>query len=48
MRYLALIALLLLTACTVGEFTPERHAMYDEGRPDCQKTPERCVNGYPW
>ena len=40
--------LLALGACKVGEFTPERHQIYDLGRPDCEKQPERCINGVPW
>ncbi|MBQ8661382.1 MAG: hypothetical protein IJ482_03565 [Alphaproteobacteria bacterium] len=46
---LTITALLLLSlaACSVGEFTPERHAQY-ESSVDCEKTPQRCVRGYPW
>ncbi len=46
--FLGLFALFLLVSCKVGEFTPERHALYDLNRPDCEKTPEKCINGYPW
>ncbi len=43
------VLLILLTACVkVGEFTPERHAQYEQGKPDCNRTPERCINGIPW
>ncbi len=41
--------IVLLSACVkVGEFTPERHAQYELGKPDCNKTPEKCINGIPW
>lgn len=43
---LALVA--VLGGCAAGEFTPERHAAYEQGQPDCNKTPERCINGIPW
>ncbi len=46
--FLPLFAVLLLVACKAGEFTPERRALYELNRPDCQKTPERCVGDYPW
>ena len=45
----ALFLLVLLSACVeVGEFTPERHAEHELGHPDCQKTPERCIEGVAW
>jgi len=49
-KLLWFVCCLMLSACSVkvGEFTPERHALYSEGQPDCDKTPERCINGYPW
>ncbi|MBQ7285284.1 MAG: hypothetical protein IJW72_03420 [Alphaproteobacteria bacterium] len=48
MKILLTITLLFsLMACVAGEFTPERHALY-ESPVDCQKTPNRCVHGYPW
>lgn len=45
-----LLAILTIAACEikVGEFTPERHRLHDLGRPDCEKTPEKCVDGVPW
>lgn len=43
----SLLLLCLLSACEAGKFTPERHALYESGV-DCEKTPERCVKGYPW
>lgn len=39
----------LLTGCIrAGEFTPERHAQYEIGQTDCNKTPKKCINGIPW
>lgn len=50
MKYLGvLLFLCLLSGCVkVGEFTPERHAQHELGTPDCNKTPEKCINGIPW
>ncbi len=50
MKYLlVLFFVLFLSGCIqVGEFTPERHAQYELGKPDCNKTPEKCINGIPW
>ena len=46
---LILLMIVTLGACVkVGEFTPERHAQYEMGKPDCNKTPEKCINGIPW
>lgn len=42
-----LMLTILLSACKVGEFDPERNAYY-AGSTDCEQTPEKCVNGYPW
>lgn len=48
-KAIALILLVVLTGCVrVGEFTPERHAQYELGKPDCDKTPEKCIKGVPW
>ncbi len=47
-KYLLFTLLLMLCACKVGEFPPGRHEVYDLGRPDCEKQPERCINGVPW
>ena len=48
-KIFALLVVLLLGACVeVGKFTPETHALYDTGHPDCDKTPEKCVHGVPW
>lgn len=44
---LTVVALFTLAACAAGEFTPERHALY-ESPVDCEKTPHRCIQGYPW
>ncbi len=49
MRYLlAILVLFGLGACTVGDIPPERQALYDSNKPDCNKTPEKCIHGYPW
>ena len=47
---LILTAIILcgLGACTVGDFPPEREALYELNKPDCNKNPEKCVHGYPW
>ena len=43
------VFILLLCGCIeVGEFTPERHDQYEVGHPDCEKNPERCVEGVAW
>ncbi len=48
-KILAFILVFILTACVkAGEFSPERHAQYEQGRADCEKTPERCIHGVPW
>ena len=47
--FLVLLMIVALGACVrVGEFTPERHAQYEMGKPDCNKTSEKCINGIPW
>ncbi len=49
MRFmLAVLVLFALGACTVGELSPERQAIYDMNKPDCNKNPEKCIHGYPW
>ncbi len=49
MRFMfAAVLLLLLGACQVGDIPPEREALYNSNTPDCSKTPEKCVHGYPW
>ncbi len=50
MKKIAVLFLIcLLAACVkAGEFSPERHAQYEQGKPDCSKTPERCIKGVPW
>ena len=48
-KVLIVSILFLLCGCfEVGEFTPERHAQYELGNPDCKKTPERCIEGVAW
>lgn len=48
-KVLSLILLLMLTACIeAGKFSPERHALHEYGHPDCQATPEKCVNDTAW
>ena len=49
MRFiLVTLSLLALGACTVGDLPPEREAMYEINKPDCNTNPEKCVQGYPW
>ncbi|MBR4105926.1 MAG: hypothetical protein IKK52_01325 [Alphaproteobacteria bacterium] len=46
---LIFVVLSFLSGCiSVGEFTPKRHAQHEVGHADCEKTPDRCVNGIPW
>lgn len=48
-KLICLLLIAMLGACVkAGEFSPERHAQYEQGHPDCEKTPERCVNQVPW
>ncbi|MBR2921783.1 MAG: hypothetical protein IKC10_00520 [Alphaproteobacteria bacterium] len=48
-KILLFVMILLLSGCVkVGEFTPETHKLYEMGKPDCEKTPERCYKGVPW
>ena len=48
-KIIALLLLVLISGCVkVGEFSPESHALYEKGNPDCEKTPERCIDGVPW
>lgn len=46
--FLLMMCLALSSCVSVGEFTPERNAQYEMGKPDCNKTPEKCINGVPW
>ncbi len=50
MRIFLLAVVLLISGCSieVGKFTPKRHALHDQNRPDCEENPDRCVDGYPW
>ncbi len=48
-KLMVLLLISLLGGCfQAGEFTPERHAVYEMGQPDCDTTPDRCINGVPW
>lgn len=48
-KFVIFVLIAVLGGCIkAGEFTPERHAAYEQGQPDCNKTPERCINGIPW
>ena len=40
--------LLALCSCQVGDFEPHRNQLHELNKTDCGKTPERCINGYPW
>lgn len=46
-KIFVLLMLLSLAACEVGNFPKERMEMYQD-QTDCQKMPERCINGIPW
>ena len=51
MKKLAILFfIVLLSGCVVkvGEFTPERHAQHEVGKPNCEKTPDKCIHGVPW
>ena len=49
MQKLALfLFVMILSGCVAGEFSPERHAQYEEGHADCKVTPERCIHGVAW
>lgn len=43
-----LFLLIVLSSCTIGDFPPERNRLHEAGRADCQKTPEKCIDGVPW
>jgi len=46
---LVCLLVIILSGCIkAGEFSPERHAQYELGHADCEKTPERCIHGVPW
>ena len=48
-KFLLVLFILFLSGCIeAGEFTPERHALHSVGHPDCDQTPEKCVEGVPW
>lgn len=40
--------LLVLSSCQIGDFEPHRNQLHELNKTDCSKTPERCINGYPW
>ena len=47
--FLMLGLLVLLCGCVkAGEFTPETNKLYELGKPNCEKVPERCHKGVPW
>ncbi len=50
MKKICLVALILMLGACVraGDFSPERHAQYEIGKPDCDKTPQKCINNVPW
>lgn len=45
---MALLMLLTVAACKVGDFGEDRFKQYELNQPDCEKTPDRCIDGYPW
>ncbi|MBQ8677081.1 MAG: hypothetical protein IJ529_01270 [Alphaproteobacteria bacterium] len=50
MKKVGILALILvLCGCIeVGKFTPERHALHEYGKPNCEHQPDRCINGVAW
>lgn len=48
-KVLLLLVLIILSGCVkVGEFSPQSHDLYEMGKPDCEKNPEKCHKGVPW
>lgn len=48
-KVFVLFFILLLAACTVGEFSEKRNRLHNMNRTNiCEKDPSRCVNGIPW
>lgn len=45
---LFLFVTMLCSCIKAGEFTPETHQLYELGKPDCEKMPDRCHKGVPW
>ena len=42
-KILLILLVALLSACIkVGEFTPETYKLYEMGKIDCEKNPEKC------
>lgn len=48
-KILLLILIVILSGCVkVGEFSPDSRRLYEYGKVDCEKTPEKCHKGIPW
>ena len=48
-RILLFLIVILIGGCVkAGDFSPQTHELYEMGKPDCEKTPERCYKGIPW
>ena len=48
-KVLLFLMVAILCGCVKsGEFTPETNQLYEMGKVDCEKTPERCYKGVPW
>jgi hypothetical protein len=48
-KILLVLLVIILSACVkAGEFTPQVYELHEMGKPDCEKTPERCYKGIPW
>ena len=48
-KILLVVMIAMLSACVkAGEFSSKTHALYEMGKPDCEKMPERCHKGVPW
>ncbi len=44
-----LLLVVILSGCIkAGEFSPESQRLYELGKPDCEKTPEKCHKGVAW
>lgn len=45
---IALLLVIFIASCTVGELKADRKKLYEMGNDICEKDPSRCVNGIPW
>ena len=48
-KILLLLLISILAGCIkVGEFSQQSHDLYEMGKVDCKKNPEKCHKGVPW